>query len=189
MSAVPSLGALRADPVVVHALRVALAALLAAAAAHKLRDPAGFRATLRDYRLLPDAAVAATAAGLTVVEAGLALALLAPVSAPAAAWACVALLALYGGAIGANLARGRRHVACGCLGPSADEPLHGGMLVRNAILVLAALGAAAPAGARALGALDAFTVAAAAATLVLLYLAADGLMAGAHRAARSSRAS
>lgn len=184
MSAIASPSALCADPVVVYTLRLALASLLAAAAAHKLRDAASFRATLRDYRLVPHAAVAATGAGLALVEAGLALALLVPSSAPAAGWACAALLALYGGAIGVNLARGRRHVACGCLGPSADEPLHGGMLVRNAILALAALGAAVPAGARPLGVLDAFTVAMAAAILALLYLAADGLATAARLAAR-----
>jgi len=173
------------DPVVACTLRLALSALFAAAAVHKTRDPAGFRATLRDYRLLPGAALAAAGAGLTLAEAGLAVALLVPALAPTAALLGAVLLALYGAAIAVNLARGRRHVACGCLGPSADEPLHAGMLARNAVLVLAALAAAAPAGPRPLGAADLFTVAAAATTLALLYLAADGLLASARRMAAS----
>jgi hypothetical protein len=174
------------DPVVAWTLRLALALLLAAAAAHKLRDAAGFRAILADYGLLPRAAVAPAAAGLTLVEGALALGLLVPAVASVAAASAAALLALYGAAIAANLVRGRRHVACGCLGPSADEPLHAGMLARNAVLAAAALAAAAPAGGRALGALDAFTVAAAAATLALLYLATDGLMAASRAAAREA---
>jgi hypothetical protein len=93
------------------------------------------------------------------------------------------LLVLYGAAIGANLARGRRHVACGCLGPAAEQPLHAGLLVRNGVLAAAALASSAPASARALGPTDAFTTVAAVATLALLYLAVDGLLAAARLAA------
>jgi len=174
------------DPVVVHALRLALALLLAAAALHKLRDPAGFRATLRDYHLLPEPSVGPAGAIFALLEAGLALALLVPRVASTAALTCAALLVVYGGAIGVNLARGRRHVACGCLGPSADEPLHAGMLVRNGLLALAALAAALPGAGRPLSALDLFTITAAAGGLALLYLAADGLAAAARMAARET---
>jgi len=173
------------DPVVVLALRGALAMLFAAAAWHKLRDPAGFRASLRDYRLLPDPLVPAVGGALAAGEGAVALGLLLPPVAPAAALAAAALLALYGAAIAANLARGRRHVACGCLGPAGDQPLHGGLLARNALLLAAGLAAARAPEARALAWLDAFTVAATVATLALLYLAADGLLAARARTARA----
>jgi uncharacterized membrane protein YphA (DoxX/SURF4 family) len=175
--------ALRLDPVVVLALRLALAALFAAAAVHKARDRAGFRAALGDYRLLPEAAVPAAAVAVALGEAALALALLVPATAPAAGLAAAGLLAVYAFAIGANLARGRRHVACGCLGPAAEQPIHAGLLVRNGALIVAAGVAALPAASRPLVPLDAFTAVAAAMTLALLYAAADGLMAAARTAA------
>jgi len=171
------------DPVVVGVLRGGLAVLFAAAAAHKLRDPVGFRAAVRDHRLLPDRAVAAAARGLALAEGAVAVGLLVPAAAGAASLAVLALLALYAAAVGVNLARGRCHVACGCLGPAADQPIHPGLLVRNAVLMLAAAGAAWPASGRTLTLLDAFTVAAGVATLALLYLAAEGLLAAARRAA------
>jgi len=170
------------DPAVAATLRVALAALFVAAVHHKVRDPAGFRATLRDYALLPAATLGPAGVALAVAEAGLAAALLVPATAASACIAAAGLLTLYGGAIGLNLFRGRRHVACGCLGPAADQPLHGGLLVRNGLLVVAALAAGLPVAGRNLGLLDAFTVVAAVVTLALLYLASDGLMASARAA-------
>lgn len=167
------------DPAVAWLLRGALGVLFAAAALHKWRDAAGFRATLADYRLLPAAAVAPAAGAIAALEAGLALALWVPVTAPAAAGAAAAVLAAYAAAIGVNLLRGRRHVACGCLGPAAEQPLHAGLVVRNGVLVAAALLAALPVGARPLAALDVATVLLGVATLCFLYLAADGLLASA----------
>ena len=43
------------DPAIDLTLRAALALLFLAAAAHKLRDRAAFRATFADYRIVPDA--------------------------------------------------------------------------------------------------------------------------------------
>lgn len=170
-------GAVALDPLVPLVLRGALGLLFAAAAVHKLRDRAGFRATLADYRLLPEAALAPASGALIALEAGLAAALWVPASGPAAAVAAAGVLVVYAGAIAANLVRGRRHVACGCLGPAAEQPLHGGLLARNGVLAAAALASTAPVSARALGGTDVFTGVAAVATLALLYLAADGLLA------------
>jgi len=165
------------DPALGQALRAALALLFAAAAWHKLRAPHRFRASLADYELLPGRALAPAAHGLAALEALLAGALLWPASARAAALVAAGLLCLYGVAMAINLARGRRHVACGCLGPAAEQPLHAGLVARNTVLAGAALLAALPAGARALTWLDAVSVAGATAVLCLLYLAADGLLA------------
>jgi len=165
------------DPALVFTLRACLALLFAAAARHKLRDRAGFRATLRDYRILPAAWVGPAAGTLAGLELALALGLLVPATAFVAGAAAVAVLVVYTAAIGWNLARGRRHVACGCFGPAAEQPLHGGLLLRNGVLVAMALAALLPSSARPLGALDAFTVLAATATLALLGVAVDGLAA------------
>ena len=104
-------------------------------------------------------------------------ALLVPSVAAGASVCAAALLAAYAGAIAVNLVRGRRHVACGCLGPAAEQPLHAGLLLRNGVLVaLAGIAALAPSG-RGLSALDAFTIGAAIATVTLIYMATDGLLA------------
>ena len=174
------------DPVVVFISRASLALLFAAAAHHKLRDPAGFRATLRDYRILPAAAIGPASAGLAAFELGLAVGLLLPASAPFAAALASAVLGIYTGAIGWNLARGRRHVACGCFGPAAEQPLHPGLLLRNGVLVVVALAATLAPEPRPLGALDVFTVSLATGSLALLAVAIDGLAATSRLAARES---
>jgi hypothetical protein len=146
------------DPALHLALRAGLALLLLAAAAHKLRDPHRFRAVLADYRLLPRRTLEAVARTLPAGEAALALALLAPGLGATPALLVATLLALYAAAIAINLARGRRHIDCGCLGAAARRPLGFDLVARNALLAVAA-GAAAPAAAvRPLVWLDAVTV-------------------------------
>lgn len=165
------------DPAPLWALRIGLAALLAAAAAHKLRDPTRFRTVLAGYALLPRTALTPAAALVPLLESGLAGALLLPPTSRAAALVAAALLTLYAGAMAVNLARGRRDVDCGCLGPSGRSRLHPGLVVRNGVLVVGALLAAAPAAPRPLGLLDAWTVAAAAGFLALAWGGASGLLA------------
>jgi hypothetical protein len=186
-------GDLALDPVLAGALRGALGLLWVAAAGHKLRDPAAFRAALGEHALLPERAVAPVARGLPILELATGVALWMPLPAPA--WAAAAglasagLLVLYAAAIGANLLRGRRDVSCGCLGASAEQPLSSALVARNAVLAVASCAAALPVTPRALGALDAFTVGAAVATLALLHAAADQLLAASQRlrAAGASR--
>jgi hypothetical protein len=164
------------DPALGALARLVLAAVLLAAARHKLADRARFRAALAGYGLLPARGVRPAAAILPIAELALALALLAPRLGAAPPLAVAALLALYGAAIAVNLARGRRALDCGC--GARPRPLGWGLVARNAALVALALAAALPAQARALGWLDAWTIAAGAATLALLHAAADALLAG-----------
>lgn len=173
------------DPVVVWSLRAGLALLFAAAAVHKLRAPRAFAADLADYALLPPPAVAPVARVVPVVEAVLVVGLLVPATSGLAALACAAVLAGYGAAMGINLARGRRHVSCGCFGPAADRPVHRGLVLRNAALACAALLAAGAPAARGWTLLDAWTGAAAVTSLALLYLASEALQASAFRATAS----
>jgi len=170
------------DPVVDLTLRAALALLLLAAAVHKLRDPGTFRATLAEYRLLPDA-VAPAAAGLVIgVELAIAAALLA-LPAPGLV-ATALLLATYALAIGINLARGRRHIDCGCGGPAARQPISGRLVARNLLLAAVALAGLAPIHARPLVWVDALTVVAATAALATLYATLDRMLADAPALAR-----
>ena len=175
------------DPLIVWWLRASLALLLFGHAVAKARALRHFAATLADYRLLPPAAARPAALGLCAAESATAAALLVPASAAQAALAAALLFALYAFAIAVNLIRGRRDIDCGCAGPAAQMPLSGALVVRNALLVAAAIAAAAPLQTRPLGAIDAFTFSAALAMGVLLWKAAHGLLENAPALARLRR--
>lgn len=169
------------DPILIHACALALAAILATAATHKLRAPRWFAAQLEAYALLPQGLLKPTARALPLLEAAIAAALLLPASRSAAALAAGALLALYAGAIAVNLWRGRRDIDCGCAGPGESQPLRPLLLLRNAALLGLALLASATPLTRELGLFDGFVAIAAAAVLLLLYAAVDGLLTNAPR--------
>lgn len=116
-------------------VRVALAALLAAAGIGKLRDRRRFDGTVLDYRLLPPRLALRLAAPLPWVELALGVGLLAGVR--QASLAAALLFGIYGVAMAVNLARGRRLIDCGC----GDEPqrLNGWLVLRNVLLAAAAL--------------------------------------------------
>ncbi len=163
------------DPAIALALRLALAALFASAALHKLRDLASFEAALADYQLLPTAARRASAWLLVASEIAAVAALLA--GSALGAGLAAALLAVYAGAVAANLARGRRHIDCGCAGPALRQSLSGWLVARNLVLCATSLGLLAPEATRPLHALDLFTAAAAAISAGLLYAASNRLLA------------
>jgi hypothetical protein len=161
------------DPVVGWVARLALAVVFAAAALHKWRDLSAFSAALAGHRLVPAALVPATARSLAAAETAIAGALLVPASAVGAACTAAALLALYSTAVAINLARGRRDIDCGC--SAHPRPLSRGLLVRNAVLVAAALAAALPVADRALVWVDVLTAGAGASALAFAWLAAQSL--------------
>jgi uncharacterized membrane protein YphA (DoxX/SURF4 family) len=169
------------DPVAHWVLRLALALLFGAASAQKLRDLPGFTVSLRDYRVLPRALSAPAAAALAAAEVGAAAALLLPGLDPAGPATALALLALYAGAIGWNLARGRRHIDCGCLGPGRRQSLSGWLIARNAVLCVGALLLLAPPARRETSWIDALSLLGSVALLALLWNAVHQL--GAVRAA------
>ncbi len=172
------------DPVLVIASSTALAALLASAASHKLRDLRAFSAIVRASQVLPSAWAPASTVSLALAELALALALLTPAWRSLAALGVVLLMVLYASAISLNLWRGRRDIDCGCSGPGAAQPLRPVLLLRNLIIALLAGLAALPMGERALGALDIFVVIAAAAVALLIHVAVDGLLANQPRLAK-----
>jgi len=169
------------DPIFVIASALAIAVILASAASHKLRAPARFAGQLEDYQLLPAGLVRVVSRLLPMVELATAFALLVPASRGVAALVAVALLALYAGAIGINLWRGRRDIDCGCAGPGQTQPLRPVLLARNSVLVALALLASIAPQTRDLGVFDGFVVIAASAVALLIYAAADGLLANSPR--------
>jgi len=171
------MGHLTIDPIVAWVLRASLALLFALAAWHKLRDVTGFRETLREYRVLPDVFVSSAAGTVIATEVLTSLALCISGAASMGAAMAALLLGSYSAAIAVNLIRGRRSIDCGCLGPAADQSISPALLGRNAILVAGALAAMLPAGHRSLHWVDSLTFVAGLATLSLLFIAANQLLA------------
>ena len=166
-----------ADPVLTSIAGLALGALMLTAGAHKLTANEDFRSALAGYRIAPVWSLAALALAIPLAEiaAGLAAAMPAPSVRAAGLGAVASLLAIYAAAIGVNLARGVRHIDCGCLRFGAKRAqLSAGMVVRNLMLAGIALVAAAasPTG-RALTWLDATTVILSVAACALIYLSVD----------------
>ncbi len=160
------------DPVLAIVLRSALALLFASALAHKLRDLPRFVAIVEDYEIGPRALARPLALGVALGEAGAAIAFaLGLAFAPLLG---LALIGTYSAAIGVNLARGRRDIDCGCGGPEGHR-LGPELLVRNGLLALAAVLALVPTTDRALGALDATTIALALIFVALAWSAAGRL--------------
>ena len=165
------------DPIFIIASALAVAVLLASAATHKLRAPGRFARQLADYQLLPEALVRPIGRVIPLLELLIAFALLVPFSRAIAAVGAAALIALYASAIGINLWRGRRDIDCGCAGPDQAQPLRPILLARNAVLVALALLASSTPIVRDLGFFDGFVTLAASAVALLIYAAADGLLA------------
>ncbi len=172
------------DPALVLLLRAALALLFSVAAVHKARALREFRAVVGAYRLLPAGLVAPAAIALPAVETAVATALCTPRLGGAGLLGAAALLLLYAGAMAVNLARGRRDLDCGCLGPARRRPIGPGLVARNLALAAAALGGAAAPGLRPLVWVDAVTVGAGTVALAALWVAAERLAAHAPALAR-----
>lgn len=168
---------MHSDPIFIIASAIAIAVLLASAATHKVRAPARFARQLADYQLLPASLVRPIARLVPLLELAIAFALLVPVSRGWAALSAASLLALYAAAIGINLWRGRRDIDCGCAGPDQAQPLRPVLLLRNSVLVVLALLASVTPIARDMTLFDGFVTVAAAAVALLIYAAADGLLA------------
>jgi thiol-disulfide isomerase/thioredoxin len=114
------------------AVRLLLAAVFFAAAVGKLRDRRGAERALVEFgtpkRMAPSLAVA-----LPAVEFATALLLIIPRTVWWGALASITLLAVFTGAIGVMLARGRRP-NCHCFGQMHSSPVGWSMVVRNGCL-------------------------------------------------------
>lgn len=104
---------------------------------HKVGDYTGFVDTLRNYRMLPEAALPLVAPVVVATEAVAAAGLVMPSTRAAAAGLAAVQLLVYALAIAVNLARGRTSIDCGCGGGGQGiSPLH---VVRNGLLAMFAL--------------------------------------------------
>jgi hypothetical protein len=172
------------DPVLDIVGRAAIGLLLAAAAAHKLRDLDRFRATLAAYALLPAAVAPAFAAAIPCIEALIAVGCVASATRVPALLGAAALLLVYAGALATNLARGRDQLDCGCLGAAGRTRISWWLVARNFVVAAGALAAAAPVVPRPLVWVDHVTTFGAVAVAVLAWVAADELLANLPRIAR-----
>jgi len=171
------------DPVFALLARLGLASLFLAAALGKARDLGGFTATFRDYRILPDRFAGMGARVLAGSEVGAGLCLLLPRLDPVGSLLALGLLALYSGAIGINLVRGRRHIDCGCLGFGRRQTISGWLLVRNAALAVLPLLVLVPSSPRSLVWVDFLSIGAGLGLGTLLWLAAHQLASAGRSAA------
>lgn len=163
------------DPAIHTLIAIGLAVLFGTAAVHKVRSPAMFVATLADYRLLPPQLSSAAAVLLIALEFALAAGLLWPATRGLGGIAGASLLLVYAAAIAINLRRGRRHLDCGCT--LQHRPIGGWMVTRNSVLAAAALLLVIPMSSRTIQSTDVATIVAALCVIVLLYAAADLLLA------------
>jgi hypothetical protein len=169
--------AIYVDPVFGLLASAALALLFAAAGIAKLRDRARLAAVLEAYDVLPRILARGVAILLPFVELAVAGGLLVNITRPIAAWAAGDLLFIYGAGIALNLVRGRRDIDCGCEGFGERRPIAGWMLVRNALLIGLAAVAGAPQTERIIELTDVLTIFGGLAAFVLIYFAADELLA------------
>jgi hypothetical protein len=167
------------DPLILKAISLGFGLLFLLAALHKLSAMQEFGAILRDYDVLPGAVVAVMAKLIPLVEIALGCAWLLLDQVATIAIASALLLAMYTSAIAVNLSRGRVHISCGCgvAGTAeADQPLSGGLVIRNLLLAAFALIAALPASERQLGLPDYAILIASVLAVSLLYIAANQLL-------------
>ena len=122
------------DPVIVYSLVGGFALLFALSALEKYQDMAAFQLKLDNYQVIP----AALASGMTnlvfMIEIVATTLLLTPAYLYGVALSATLMLA-YTAGIAINLARGRTHIDCGCLG-SQGEGISGYHLLRNGTLII-----------------------------------------------------
>jgi uncharacterized membrane protein YphA (DoxX/SURF4 family) len=164
-----------ADPGFALTARWALALVFILAVIHKLKAPAGFKTTLRNYRLLPERLLTPSLYAIIALEL-LAVAGLLTNSRLGSGVAAI-LLAIYTFSISINLVRGRLDIDCGCSGPAIRQTLSVWLVVRNSGLLAAALLTLPASNPRPLSLLDWFTACAAVITFALIYFAASYLSA------------
>jgi uncharacterized membrane protein len=169
------------DPAIAWTVSAALAAVFGASAIFKLIDLGEFRAAVENYRALPEWLAGAATIAIPVAEILGAVGLLDSRTRFASAVELVLMLALFTAAIVVNLMRGRLYIDCGCFGPALRQPLSWWLPARNLALMGLVAISALPVDARSLTAVDVATVFFGAATMLVLYAAANYLLANAPR--------
>jgi hypothetical protein len=174
---------MKLDTTIVAIACATTASIFFGSAALKFSQPREFRGSIESYRLVPEPMAVVLGWIIPTLELAGAVGLVVAAMRVDAALLLLSLVAAFTAAIALNLARGRRDLDCGCFGPLMRQPLSGWLIARNGLLALLVLAAVAPTDARQLAALDHLTIAAAAAALVILYGAANYLLATAPKIA------
>ncbi len=172
------------DPVVGILITASVAVLFASAAAHKLKDLARFEEIFSAYGMIPAIVPARISRVIPALELLVAVGLVSSLARPHAVVLAIVLLLAYGVAIGVNLARGRRDLACGCGGPNERRPIAAWMVWRNIMIAAAAAAVLAPWTARPLSMTDGVTIVFGLLTVALIYLCTDQLFGTAPRTAQ-----
>lgn len=113
--------------------RLVLAVVFGLSAWGKLTDGAGTRKAVGEFGI-PLSWVPAVAWGLPTVEAVVAVAVLPPWTAAAAALVAILLLGMFTGAVVRLLKQGKRPV-CSCFGAGSAAPIGRGTVARNIVLI------------------------------------------------------
>ncbi|MTE12014.1 MauE/DoxX family redox-associated membrane protein [Nocardia aurantiaca] len=116
--------------------RLVLAVVFGLSAWGKFADDSGTRKAVGEFGI-PIAWVPAVAWGLPTVEAAVAVAVLPPWTAAAAALMAILLLGIFTGAVVRLLRQGTRPV-CSCFGAGSAAPIGRGTVVRNIVLIMLA---------------------------------------------------
>lgn len=173
------------DPAVGLLVTITIALLFGSASVHKLRDLNRFEEIFAAYGVLTLFSRWKLSWVVPVLELAIAVGLLFDTTRLLAAGVGAALLLVYAAAIGVNLKRGRRDLACGCGGPNDRSPIAPWMLGRNTALAVLLLGGSwVPWTSRPLVFTDAVTVVFGLGTLALVYLCVDQMMSYLQRVAR-----
>lgn len=104
-----------------------------------LRERETFEGVVYNYRLLPEFAVQPVSYIVPSAEIAVGLGFLLPVTRPYAALGAAFLLAVFNLAIAINLKRGRTEIDCGCFSSVLKQHLSIGLVVRNSVLMVAAV--------------------------------------------------
>jgi hypothetical protein len=167
------------DPLILKTVSAGFGLLFLLAAVHKISAAEQFRIVLQEYQLLPEAAVAPVARIVPLIEILLGAGWLFSYQLATIAVVSASLLGAYTIAIAINLSRGRVHIGCGCGFAGTDDneqQLSFGLVIRNIVLITAALVGAVPAADRTLGMVDYATLIVAVLAGVLLYVASNQLL-------------
>lgn len=169
------------DPIITLAANFSVGLLFLFACFSKATNFAVFKATLEEYKLVPQQLVGFAAILVVGIELLIGFGAFAPQAAHWSMFAAAALLLGYGAAIGINLIRGRRDIDCGCTGPATRQLISGWLLVRNVALALVALLGTVTSSVRELQIQDWALIGLSLVAFMSLYAAINQLMANAPR--------
>jgi hypothetical protein len=169
------------DPTITLTLRGAFALMFAAASTHKLLNVAQFRQTLlsylRGFGIDAHGREKPLLATLIVLEIGVVAACALPAAQAAAGLFAGGMLLLYAFAMTVNLIRGNILLDCGCTWRSTRQRVRPALIIRNVLLSVIAFALMAPVASRDLAAIDTASILGATLTVILLYSAANRLLA------------